>query len=915
MIGLQEAKNLPVSLVLDGKTVFTGFDNMEPTATEPSLAPGQGVHFEGGTPNQQQQVRDLLLEHKEAIYEWTGKLGMFRNHVVDLPLRESTPVAAKPYAVGPDKREAFRDILQKYLQQGFIEPSSSLWGSPAFLVPKKVAPGQPPKWRLVEDYREVNKKLQDLPAPVPSVQQLLDDVGPNASYYAVLDMTSGYHHCPLAAEARPITAFITPEGVFQYRVLPFGLKVAPQLFQHALQQILKDQLHRACLVYLDDVIVFGDTFEQFMANLKEVVQALTSAGGCLGISKCRFLATEIEYLGRRISRGSTRPSETSIQAVLEFPQPTTKVGLQRFLGLATYVRQYVDHFADLEHKIRSAIPADPKKNATLQWTSEATEAFQQIKELIANYEALAVFDPKAKHLVLADASASAIGAVLLQQEKDDQWRPVAYASRVLTSPETRYSNTDRELLSVTWAVAIKFRSYLEGRRFVIGTDHKALIGTVKLRPETARTVRLLLRLAPFSYEIRHVPGREMQVADALSRASQSSEPGTERYSSLQQTSDSSAKPGMPPCLAQTGGTHRLESVQFSNSDEQSTNSSTIKAQGTLPVVATTSAVPLQPMSPTELKQLILDVHATHCHANWKKTYYHVKERVSCPGLRQTVWRTVLGCPHCITYNPPSGHVQSAMESIESAAINEVMVVDILGPIDPPSKGRRYALLTVDHFSRFATIHPISRPTVRCVTKALSETFKQLGKPSLLVSDPGAQFKSKEFKQFLAQHKIRQHLGSAAAFRATSTVERLARTLKMVAAKLQDSHPTVSLLQTAIKQYNSTIHGSTQRTPEGVFFDGQHPVRQNQATVQRHNWRRRKFKAGDLVLRFVPRPSNQRHSSDRHLQPRAQGPFHIIEEYPFNRFLVTDGYTQKLFPASSLRLFPVTTSFSRGESNR
>lgn len=966
IIGLPEAASLPLSVVLDGKPVFTGFSNMEPIAVSPTLSPGEGVQFAGGSAQQQQQVIDLLLKYQANIYEWSGKLGMFREHVVSLPLKDTTPVAAKPYRVGPDKRAAFRDLLDSYLQQGFIEPSNSLWGSPAFLVPKKVAPGKPPKWRLVEDYRAVNEKLQDLPNPVPSVQQLLDDLGPNASFYAVLDMTSGYHHCPLATSARPVTAFVTPEGVFQYRVLPFGLKVAPQLFQQALQHILKAQLHRACLVYLDDIIVFGDSFEQFIAHLQEVLDALTRAGGCLGIAKCQFLAQEIQYLGRRISAGKVRPSKSSVQAVLDFPQPSTKVALQRFLGLATYVRQFVDHFADLEQQLRTAIPGDASKNTSLQWSAEAISAFEQIKQLIAKHESLAVFNPDAQHLVLADASAQALGAVLLQQHTSGLWQPVEYASRVLTSTETRYSNTERELLAVTWAVSTKFRPYLEGRHFIIGTDHKALTGHCRLRPETARIVRLLLLLAPFSYKIQHVPGRQMQVADALSRgvAAAVGQPqahlsqaqlgmppclpqtggtnklvqfqcsthvapvihasGIQLQEQIQGSSDAAGtvgaqecshktKQGVPPCLAQTGGTGRLEAFQL-NPQYIETKLNSVQSQTQVPGKVETTrsiAAPLQPMTRPEIQQQIMAIHRDHCHANWKKTYHHVREVLAVSGLRQLVWQTVLCCPECIAHNPPSGHIQAKMESVKSQAVNEVMVIDVLGPIDPPCRGMRYALLTIDHFSRFATVHPMTRPTVRCIIKALSDVFQQLGSPQMLVSDPATQFRARRFKAFINKRQVNHHLGSKSTFRATSVVERLARTLKTVAAKLQGSHLTMGLLETAILQYNQTQHGATKQTPHAVFFGSNTPVLQKPSSVKRGNRGRVVFQPGDSVLHFSPLPSQQRHAANRHLRTRARGPYFVIEQYPFNRYLVTDGFTQKVFPAVTLRLAPLQPSFSGG----
>jgi transposase InsO family protein len=855
LLGRRELKLLPFKVLLDGKPIFEGAIPPQPKTFPPELPVGQGINFAAGDRFQQKLITDVLVQYQRSVFEWSGQMGVFAGHVVDLPTVDEIPVARQPFHVGPHKVEALKAILEEYKRRDWIEESTSPYGSPAFLHPKKTPPGLPQKWRLVEDYTALNHKLQDDPYPVPAVQELIDMLGPQASWFISLDLTSGYHHCPLTVSARKKTAFVTPLGTFQYKVLPFGLKTAPRVFQRILESILREHLKVRCLVYLDDIIIFGATFNELLQNFKLIMATLSAAGAALGIKKCVFLAREIQYLGNIISNGTVRPAPEATKAVLDFPQPTTIKGLQRFLGLATYIRGHIPHMAILERRIRTAIPKAP--TAPLQWTPDALAAFEETKAAVHRVATLTIFDPAAAHIVLADASSQALGAVLLQQTDDTTIRPVAFASRVLSDPETRYSNSEREALALKWAVTNKFRPYLEGRHFILGTDHKALLGDIRLKPHTTRLARLMLQLAPFDFELRHIPAADMGVADALSRA-------------------------------------------------------------------TTAAISSGPSSPVSRKEVILQCHEQLGHANWKKVLQELRQRVSWPGLRQLVWSTIFTCVACRKFNPPASRVGGELQPIVATRPKEKLVVDILGPLPPDERGRKFAFITVDHFSRFATVQMLARPTARATIAALKEVFRQLGEFDWVLSDPGPQFTSVCYGNFLRSRGVLQYLGSPRNYHATGTVERLARTLKTIAAKFKPQDVTARALITAVEEYNRTPHTATGTSPIAAFFgvaprlpldDKLHtaPARPpTQTEVRAHSqrysdsWSRRmnrnrpKFQIGDEVLYHLARSTVQAHDATRHLLPRTQGPFRITAPVPFNRYRVTDGINHFVLPASKLR---------------
>ena len=842
LVGRSELQQLPVSLSVDGKPIFQGFKRQEPVQLSPQLPVGEGIHFKGGTQSQQSQIRDLLTKYRRAVFEWSGRLGLFKDHVARLRVTDTTPMAAPSFRVGNDKMQAFDHEINDYLKRQYIEPAKSAYASPSFLTSKKALPGQPQRWRLVTDFRALNKKLEQEQYPVPSVQELLDAIGAKARWFITLDMTAGYHHCPLSVDSRHLTAFMTPLGQFQYKVLPFGLSVAPQIFQRTLETVLRRHNRKRCLVYLDDIIVFGETFEDLYNNFSLVLHDLAEAGGSIGLKKCVFLADEVHYLGHIVGHGGVKPTNESVAAVNNYPQPLTGKQLQRFIGLATWLRQHVPHFAELEARLRSIMPAAP--NQSLHWTPTALAAFQELKAAIADRRHLALFDGRAKHVVLADASARALGAVLLQDSGNGP-QPLEFASRVLTETESRYSNSERELLALVWAVTKKFRPYVEGRTFKLGTDHQALLGRHRVQPHTARLARLALKLEPYNFELVHVPGASMVIADALSRA----------------------------------------------------------------VVASVQEVTAPDPPISEQMDLIRQCHLELGHSGWKVTYQALRQRVAWKGLRQRTWQAVLGCPVCARYNVPTATVGGQLQPIKSSRVHQYLVVDIVGPMVPDALGQRFAVVAIDHFSRWAAVRMIRRPTAKAAIAVLKDLFSQLGAWETLVSDPATQFKSRAFRHFLTVKGISQHLGSPQNYHATGVVERLTRTLKSIAAKLRGTNVSAASLLSAVQAYNKAPHSALGCSPFEAFFSlppklqldcRQHwrPVEVPEKQQQQHRelyvrrWsarvnRHRPFiHAGDIVLYYPPVSTRQQHAADRHLRIRAHGPFRVQRLLPFNRVLVS-----------------------------
>jgi hypothetical protein len=326
ILGIPALRQLPVTLKYAGRMLFEGCPPVHVIAEPPTHPVGEGIPFQGGTPEQQQRIKDLLLRYKDSIFEWSGKFGLFREHVEDIPLTSDNPVQVKPYRVPVGLHSTFQEILDEYLRRKIVEPAASPYSSPAFLVPKhgaKPTAIASKRYRMCCDYRQINTVTEDVMFPVFEVQQLLDALGSSNEYFATIDLRMGYHHIPLSASGKRKTAFSTPMGQYQFRVMSFGMKRSPRVFQRALHLILGDLVWKCCLVYLDDIIIFGKDFETFAANLDQVLSRLAHAGASISIEKSQFLAKEVKFLGFVVDKDSCRPAPETIEAIHNYPQPTT----------------------------------------------------------------------------------------------------------------------------------------------------------------------------------------------------------------------------------------------------------------------------------------------------------------------------------------------------------------------------------------------------------------------------------------------------------------------------------------------------------------------------------------------------------------------------------------------------------------
>ena len=311
-------------------------------------------------------------------------------------------------------------------------------------------------------------------------------------------------------KSREKTAFVTHSSLYEFSVMPFGLKNAPATFQWLMETVLSGLIRKVCLDYLDDIIVTGRTFSEHIDNLREVLTRLREAGLRLKPRKCFFAMREVEYLGYHVSGDGISADPAKVKAVEDFPRPQNLKQTRSFLGLASYYRRFILSFS----KIATPLFALTKKDAPFEWTTSCEDAFERLKLLLTTAPVLAFPDFSCDFHLETDASGLGLGAVISQEQADG---PIAYASRTLQSHERNYAATEMEALDVVWAVR-HFRQYLYAHCCHVHTDHEALKSLLNSPHPSGKLARWGMAIQELDLVLHYKPSRGNQKADALSRS-------------------------------------------------------------------------------------------------------------------------------------------------------------------------------------------------------------------------------------------------------------------------------------------------------------------------------------------------------------------------------------------------------------
>jgi hypothetical protein len=383
---------------------------------------------EGKTLKERRVVAGLLKKYGKTFSqdEWDIGVTNVAEHTIDTG--DAKPVKQHPrrvpLAYASEEKKAIEDLLQK----GVIRPSTSPWASPIVLVKKKSGAVRP-----CVDYRRVNALVKPIGFPIPRVQDCLDSVAGSA-LFSSFDLTSGYFQIPLKEDDIPKSAFVCKFGHFEMTRMPFGLNNSSSTFQRTMELVLQGLQWEICLVYVDDIIVFGVDFPQHLQRVDLVLDRITKAGLKLQPSKCHMLQTEVIFLGHIVTKDGVLPDPTNVAKIAGWPRPTDAKQVKQFVATGSYYRRFIKNFSKLARPLVDLT----KKDAKFEWNASCEDAFAKIKEILMGPEIMGYpLNDGGPFTLDTDASGSGIGAVLSQIQSGRD-KVLSYGSRSLSKAEKNY---------------------------------------------------------------------------------------------------------------------------------------------------------------------------------------------------------------------------------------------------------------------------------------------------------------------------------------------------------------------------------------------------------------------------------------------------------------------------------------------
>lgn len=427
-------------------------------------------------------------------------------------------ITGKPYKGYNPRRSpgaiaAIRSEVNKMLRADLIEESISPYSSPMVCVPKPDG-----NIRVCIDFRQINQDIVNDAYPMHRIEEQLDSMT-GCNVFSTLDLTKGYHQLIIDEKSKEVTAFSTPDGLYQWKVLPLGMKTSGAVFQRLMDNVFRGLQPNIVVVYIDDVTVFLKNMKQHVKDLDLVFERIHQANLKVSYSKCSIAQSKVKVLGHLISGQGIQPNPEKVEAICRIKSPTSVKGIKSFLGAVSFFRRFLPQLSSIAEPLWNLC----RKNVPFRWDDEKEATFQKLKQMLGTAPVLQLPDWNRMFKIETDASGTGLGAVLTQEDPDGSW-PVAYASRTLRGAESRYSATEKEALAVVWAVD-HFKSYVMGNAFLVVTDHAPLKALRTKKNLEGRLMRFAEKLAVYDYDIIYRPGKENAVADLLSRALNATNPG------------------------------------------------------------------------------------------------------------------------------------------------------------------------------------------------------------------------------------------------------------------------------------------------------------------------------------------------------------------------------------------------------
>ena len=772
----------------------------------------------------------------------------------------------------------------------------SEWAAATFIQPKKTG-----DVRVLTDFRKLNAALKRKPFPIPKISDLLQRLA-GFKFATAIDLSMAYYHVPLDEESQKLCSTVLPWGKYQYARLPMGVKCAPDIFQHIINNLFSDL--DFVQAYLDDILITSsDSFEDHLEKLDIVLTRLSEAGFRANLRKCFLVQDELDYLGYWLNRDGIQPQPKKVEAILRLQPPKTVRQLRTFLGMVNFYR---DMWRRRSHVLAPLTKLVGKNSKTkFVWGTEQQNAFDEIKRAMSRETLLSFPDFSKEFHIYADASDYQLGSVIMQNGK-----PLAFYSRKLTDAQRNYTTGEQELLSIVETLK-EFRNILLGQKLIVHTDHKNILYDCDLSND--RLARWRHILEEYGPEYVHISGAENVVADALSRMEKSSdimeamdnEPIDIRAQVCACAFTVLTRNEAFPTLTRVDGDFVVKYLMANNNDmvsEKFPLSPALIAKYQKKDKALQKRVKENPSNYGTKVIEDMTLITTNAHDNAIivpkmlqsriVAWYH--EYLVHPGgtrlektLAQLFWwdnlpkeveryvRTCRKCQMCKKTTAKKHGILPAKEA-EPAVPWQRVNLDMIGPFtirQPKGKSLKLQALTmIDPATGWFEIKDVAKIDSDCCSAAFDDTWLcRYPRPQYLGFDGGKEFKLL-FEEMRENYGMTKKPSSPYNPQANGIIERIhqvvndmLRTFELEEQQLDPTDPWTRILSAVAFAVRSTYHTTLEATPGQLIFgrDMLLPVKfqadwanikmKRQSEINKNNYRENKsriphhYEVGDLVL--------------------------------------------------------------------
>lgn len=731
-------------------------------------------------------TNETILSKYKDVFTGLGELEGEYKIKIDETVK---PVIHAPRKVPVAIREQLKSTLCKLETDGVIAKVTqpTKWVSSMMIVVK------PGKMRICLDPKDLNFAIQREHYPLPTVEEVATRLK-NAKVFSLLDAKDGFWQVKLDEESSYLTTFNTPFGRYRWKRMPFGISSAPEVFQRKIHEIAEGL--KGVEVIADDFLVcgFGETTEQAAHdhdhNLIALLKKARDKNLKINRDKLRMRLPEVQFMGHVLTKDGIKMDPRKLEAIKNMPTPTDIKSLLRFMGMIQYLSKFLPNLSDTVKQLRKLTV----KGVDWIWTNKEEEEFQRVKMKITQAPVLAYYDVTKPVTIQCDASESGIGAALLQDG-----RPVTYSSRSMTKTEQRYAQIEKEMLAIVHSCT-KFEQYIYGRPDIrVETDHKPL-QTIFKKPigsSPKRLQRMLLYLQKFQLDVIYKKGKEMFIADTLSRAYLKTNSGTELEEVMSVVeakickdienvqfvnSIPNSKQRMEEIKKGTEEDTTLQKViEYVKKGWPSSNKSVLAEVRSYFNIQTELIVEenllwkgVRVIIPQKLRLSVMkNLHASHLGI--EGTLRRAREYVYWPGMNAQVKDYISKCDICNTFRDEQQKEPLVPHDIPTRAWCTVSV-------DLFEFDNKHFIVVSDHYSNYFEYDRVTPISTAAVIKCLKSIFARYGIPEKLVSDNGTQFSSAEFKTFAKSYGFDHETSSPTYPQSNGKAENAVKTCKRMMKK-------------------------------------------------------------------------------------------------------------------------------------